>query len=150
MDKVSATWISSKKPKKSDQSRCLATNVQDVWERDWVSVSPKEQFFEGRVSIFLVLIIIFFLQYSDLNSRFTFARQALYHFSHASSHFALVIVEMGVAFCLGWPGPRTSYFKLPSVTGMTQACHLAQLFPLRWDLTNFLPWCWPGTVSSWS
>jgi hypothetical protein len=31
----------------------------------------------------------------------------------------------------------TSYFLVPAVSGVTGTHHHVQLFPLRWDLTNF-------------
>jgi uncharacterized membrane protein len=51
--------------------------------------------------------------------------------------FSLIILEISLAFCLGWPGPWFSYFCfLPSlgwqVSGMTPS-----FFPLKWDLVNF-------------
>jgi hypothetical protein len=46
--------------------------------------------------------------------------------------------------CLGQPGPQSSYFLLPTITGMTGACDQAQisLSPLPilgWGQANILP-----------
>jgi hypothetical protein len=60
--------------------------------------------------------------------------------------FALIRV---LFFCLCWPGPWFSYFKLLTIIVMTGACHLAQLFSveirsckisfLGWPRTTILP-----------
>jgi hypothetical protein len=48
-----------------------------------------------------------------------------------------------VFLCWYWglnSGPQSSYFKLPTVVGMTATYHYVQFFfPLRCVLTNFFP-----------
>jgi hypothetical protein len=45
---------------------------------------------------------------------FELAKQALYHFSHASSLCCLVIFEIESGFCLNQPGLQPSYFMSPA------------------------------------
>jgi hypothetical protein len=52
--------------------------------------------------------------------------------------FASVILEIGLAFCPGWP--QSSYFKIPTVADMTGVYHLTQLSFIEMGLTNFFAW----------
>jgi hypothetical protein len=59
------------------------------------------------------------------------------HLSQASSHFYLVILEIGSCFL-----PRSAWtiillFMLSAIAGISGRNHHSQLFPLRWGLTNF-------------
>jgi hypothetical protein len=62
--------------------------------------------------------------------------------------FALVILEIGLTVCPGQPGPRSSYFTLPAIGGITGRCHCTQLFSIDmgvlWNI--FCPSCL-GTVN---
>jgi hypothetical protein len=55
---------------------------------------------------------------------FALAKQVLYCLSHTFSPFCSgYFGEGGFTFCPGQSGPRSSYFSLPAVAGMTGACH---------------------------
>jgi hypothetical protein len=56
------------------------------------------------------------------------AKQALYHFSHTSSPFSLVILEMGVSLF--------AYFKLPTIAGMMGIDHPVQLFSVEMGVSQ--------------
>jgi hypothetical protein len=61
---------------------------------------------------------------------------AVYSLSQASSFFALFILETGSCFCPGYPGPRSSWFMLPIVAGMTGVCTTPSFFPSKQDLMD--------------
>jgi hypothetical protein len=51
--------------------------------------------------------------------------------------FALVILEIGLTFCPGWPGRWAPYFILSEVTGMTGILYYLQLFPTEMESHSF-------------
>jgi hypothetical protein len=59
------------------------------------------------------------------------ARKALYHLSITPALFALLVLEIGLGFCPGQPGPQSLYFKLPTVTGMTGPCYHTYFFSVE-------------------
>jgi hypothetical protein len=81
---------------------------------------------------------------------FVLVRQALYCFQPIVSGYCGDIVSL---FAQGWPGMRSSYFRLLAVTRMI-ACTTPPTFLLRWGLTKFFAWVllmffcsgWPQTM----
>jgi hypothetical protein len=76
------------------------------------------------------------------------AKQPLYHLSHTSVHFVLVILEMGVLWtiCPGWPRIGILLTSAWQETGITGMSHLALsqgiqiTFKCLHILFNFLQW----------
>jgi hypothetical protein len=65
--------------------------------------------------------------------------------------FTLVILDVVLAFCSGWPGPWFSYFTVPAITGMTEVCStMLSFLLLSWDLANFFAQADWESWSSWS
>jgi hypothetical protein len=48
--------------------------------------------------------------------------------------FALVVLDIGFQFCLGWPGIQFFYLMLPAIAGMTH--RYTQLFSVEMESCN--------------
>jgi hypothetical protein len=61
--------------------------------------------------------------------------------------FALVILEVGLAFCLGWPGPWSYYFLsfLPKLEWQAHTT-MPSFFLLRWGSCKLFGLGWPWTM----
>jgi hypothetical protein len=79
------------------------------------------------------------LWYQGLNS-------GLRVWATSNTFLALVVLEIGSCFCLGWPGLWSSYCKLPTVSRMTGVCHHAHLFSIEMWPRKLFCQCWFGIM----
>jgi hypothetical protein len=65
---------------------------------------------------------------------FVLARQALYHFRHIFIPFSVYFGDRLLVFCPGWPGPLSSYVRLPAtVAGMTDTHRHPSFFSVEME-----------------